>query len=48
MEINHFFNIYKQLEPGKFSNTRGYEGVDPAWIEIRESQARGKEQEHST
>ncbi len=41
-EIEHFFNIYKALEPDKFANTRGYEGVDAAWIEIAESQERGK------
>jgi len=40
-EIEHFFNIYKQLEPGKFTNTRGYEGVDAAWEEVRLSQERG-------
>ena len=26
--------------PGKFANTRGYEGVEPAWAEIAESQQR--------
>ncbi len=40
-EIEHFFNIYKELEPDKFANTRGYEGVDVAWTEIIESQERG-------
>ncbi len=33
-EIEHFFDVYKTLEPGKHTNTRGYEGVDAAWAEI--------------
>lgn len=36
-EIKHFFDIYKELEPGKFTSTRSYEGRDAAWREIRES-----------
>jgi inorganic pyrophosphatase len=36
-EIQHFFDIYKQLEPEKFSSTREYEGRDVAWREIRDS-----------
>ena len=39
-EIEHFFDVYKTLEPDKFSNTRGYEGAAQAWTEIAESQAR--------
>jgi inorganic pyrophosphatase len=39
-EIQHFFDIYKQLEPGKFSSTRKYEGCDVAWAEIHDSIAR--------
>ena len=39
-EIEHFFDMYKTLEPGKYSNTRGYEGVDAAWKEIRQPRAR--------
>ena len=34
LEIEHFFNVYKMLEPTKYSTTRGYEGVDAAWQEI--------------
>ena len=34
-EIEHFFDIYKTLEPGKSSTTRGFEGRDAAWAEIR-------------
>jgi inorganic pyrophosphatase len=33
-EIQHFFEVYKMLEPGKHSNTRGYEGTQAAWSEI--------------
>ncbi len=34
-EIEHFFTVYKDLEPHKFSSTRGYEGAAAAWAEIR-------------
>jgi inorganic pyrophosphatase len=34
-EIEHFFEVYKMLEPGKHSMTRGFEGVDAAWEEIQ-------------
>ena len=33
-EIEHFFDVYKTLEPDKHSNTRGYEGTEAAWAEI--------------
>jgi inorganic pyrophosphatase len=39
-EIAQFFEVYKMLEPGKHSNTRGYEGTGPAWAEIDEALAR--------
>ncbi len=39
-EIEHFFTVYKDLEPKKFSSTRGYEGVEAAWTEIRAARAR--------
>ena len=39
-EIRHFFDIYKELEPDKFSSTRLYEGRDEAWREIRASTER--------
>ena len=39
-EIEHFFDVYKMLEADKFSNTRGYEGVEQAWTEIEASTAR--------
>jgi inorganic pyrophosphatase len=39
-EIEHFFEVYKQLEPDKFSSTRGFEGREAAWAEIQASRAR--------
>jgi inorganic pyrophosphatase len=39
-EIEHFFDVYKTLEPDKHSNTRGYEGTDAAWAEIEAARAR--------
>ena len=39
-EIGHFFEVYKQLEPGKFANTKGFEGREKAEAEIAESQQR--------
>jgi inorganic pyrophosphatase len=39
-EIEHFFEVYKMLEPGKHSATRGFEGVDAAWSEIERARAR--------
>src|SRR4051794_15238606 len=40
MEIEHFFEVYKTLEPGKHSETSGYDGVDAAWKEIEAARAR--------
>ncbi len=39
-EIVHFFDVYKDLEPGKAMTTRGSEGVDAAWTEIEAARAR--------
>jgi inorganic pyrophosphatase len=39
-EIEHFFEVYKMLEPDKHSNTRGYEGTAAAWTEIEAALAR--------
>ncbi len=39
-EIEHFFNVYKDLEPGKSSSTAGFEGLDAARKEIAEARAR--------
>jgi inorganic pyrophosphatase len=33
-EIQHFFDVYKELEPGKHTSTRGFEGTAAAWREI--------------
>ena len=41
-EIEHFFEVYKQLEPGKFSNVKGFQGRLEAEREIEESQERAK------
>jgi inorganic pyrophosphatase len=39
-EIEHFFAVYKMLEPDKEFSTRGFEGRDAAWQEIAASRAR--------
>jgi inorganic pyrophosphatase len=39
-EIGHFFDVYKQLEPGKYTNTRGWEGRLVAEAEIEASRRR--------
>ncbi|MDQ3146607.1 MAG: inorganic diphosphatase [Actinomycetota bacterium] len=39
-EIQHFFDVYKMIEPGKQSTTTGYDGVEEAWAEIEASRAR--------
>jgi inorganic pyrophosphatase len=39
-EIKHFFDMYKMLEPNKFSSTGDYEGREAAWQEINDSLAR--------
>jgi inorganic pyrophosphatase len=39
-EIKHFFDVYKALEPGKMSNTQGFEGRKAAWREIELSKKR--------
>jgi inorganic pyrophosphatase len=39
-EIKHFFAIYKDLEPGKYSTIGDWEGRDAAWNEIADSRAR--------
>jgi inorganic pyrophosphatase len=33
-EIKHFFEVYKALEPGKYTHMAGFEGRDAAWREI--------------
>jgi inorganic pyrophosphatase len=39
-EIDHFFSVYKMLEPGKHSETRGFDSAFSAWEEIKASRAR--------
>jgi inorganic pyrophosphatase len=39
-EIQHFFEVYKALEPGKESSTGGLAGRSAAWAEIEESRTR--------
>ena len=39
-EIQHFFDVYKMLEPDKETATRGYEGLDAALGEIAACRAR--------
>ena len=39
-EIKHFFTVYKDLEPGKFSIIEEFEGREAAWTEIATSRAR--------
>jgi len=39
-EIAHFFSIYKDLEPGKRTDTRGYEGRQAALAELEECRRR--------
>jgi len=39
-EISHFFEVYKALEPEKYSSVRGWEGAEAAWQEIQDCQRR--------
>lgn len=41
-EIEHFFEVYKQLEPGKFANVKGFEGREQATAEIAQSRIRAQ------
>ena len=38
-EIQHFFNVYKELEPNKHSTASGLGGLEAAWKEIESSRA---------
>ena len=42
-EIEHFFEIYKTLEPGKSTETRGWQGRAEAEAEIEEARKRYKD-----
>ncbi len=39
-QLRHFFEHYKDLEPGKWAKIQGWEGVDAARQEIQDSVAR--------
>lgn len=39
-EVEHFFKVYKDLEPGKVSHVQGYENKEAAWVEIQECLSR--------
>ncbi len=39
-EVAHFFDVYKDLEPNKGTEVRGFDGVDAAWLEIERSRDR--------
>ncbi|MCW2923511.1 MAG: ppa [Thermoleophilia bacterium] len=39
-EIRHFFDVYKDLEPGKRTSIAGYDDAEVAWREIDASVAR--------
>lgn len=39
-EIEHFFDIYKQLEPGKMAETSGFSGPAEAYAELEDSRKR--------
>jgi inorganic pyrophosphatase len=41
-EIAHFFDVYKDLEPGKLTKVGGFDGVAAAWEEIARSYERAK------
>jgi inorganic pyrophosphatase len=38
-EIQHFFEVYKALEPGKTSSTAGLAGREAAWQAIEAARA---------
>ena len=39
-EVRHFFDVYKDLEPGKRTSVHGYEGREVAWGEVETSRRR--------
>ena len=45
-EIRHFFEAYKTLEPGKFSEVRDWQGREAAETEIRDALARRAAEGH--
>lgn len=47
-EIAHFFEVYKELEPGKQSEVGGFQGRLEAWEEIERSSRRAKDHHRDT
>ena len=45
-EISHFFDVYKALEPDKYSDTRGWEGAAAAQTEIEACRERYRTTPH--
>jgi inorganic pyrophosphatase len=45
-EIEHFFDIYKTLEPGKEAETNGFDGRDAAMKELAEARKRYEDLPH--
>ena len=45
-EIEHFFTIYKALEPGKWADVRGFEGAEEAKAEITASIQRAIDEDY--
>lgn len=45
-EIEHFFDIYKQLEPGKMAETGGFSGPVEAYAELEASRRRHLDTAH--
>jgi inorganic pyrophosphatase len=41
-EIEHFFTIYKDLEPGKRTSTRGWSGAEEARAAIEDARLRAE------
>jgi inorganic pyrophosphatase len=39
-EIRHFFDVYKQIEPGKETTVHGWEGADSATAEVERARTR--------
>jgi inorganic pyrophosphatase len=47
-EIEHFFDVYKALEPSKFSSTAGFESRDRALEVIEDARERYRKQQSET
>ena len=42
-EIGHFFDVYKELEPGKSTTSEGFGGLEQAWAEIEAARLRWRD-----